>query len=36
MTPKGLIALQVHGVGERTEPLEVRWRNIRIQELDGK
>ncbi|HEX5102441.1 MAG TPA: DUF1080 domain-containing protein [Pirellulaceae bacterium] len=36
VTPKGLIALQVHGVGGRTEPLSVRWRNIRIQELDGK
>jgi len=34
MTPQGLIALQVHGVGNKTEPLEVRWRNIRIQELD--
>lgn len=33
MTPKGFIALQVHGVGNRTEPLEVRWRNIRIREL---
>ncbi|MCI0359188.1 MAG: DUF1080 domain-containing protein [Planctomycetaceae bacterium] len=33
VTPKGLIALQVHGVGDREEPLEVRWRNIRIQEL---
>ena len=36
VTPKGLIALQVHGVGDRPEPLEVRWRNIRIQELDAK
>jgi hypothetical protein len=36
VTPKGLIALQVHGVGARTEPLEVRWRNIRIQELPAK
>jgi Domain of Unknown Function (DUF1080) len=36
VTPKGLIALQVHGVGKREEPLEVRWRNIRIQELDAK
>ncbi len=36
VTPKGLIALQVHGVGKKTEPLEVRWRNVRIQELDGK
>jgi hypothetical protein len=33
MTPEGLIALQVHGVGAETEPREVRWRNIRIQEL---
>jgi hypothetical protein len=34
MTPKGFIGLQVHGVGGRTEPLEVRWRNLKIQELD--
>jgi len=34
MTPKGLIALQVHGVGAATDPREVRWRNIRIQELE--
>lgn len=33
MTPSGLIALQVHGVGARTEPMEVRWRKLRIQEL---
>ena len=33
VTAKGLIALQVHGVGKREEPLEVRWRNIRIKEL---
>jgi hypothetical protein len=33
MTPAGVIALQVHGVGKREEPMEVRWRNIRIQEL---
>jgi len=33
MTPAGLIALQVHGVGAETEPREVRWRHIRIQEL---
>jgi hypothetical protein len=31
--PKGFIALQVHGVGKKTEPLEVRWRNIRLKEL---
>src|SRR4051794_15661747 len=33
MTPSGFIALQVHGVGERKDPLEVRWRNIRIKEF---
>lgn len=33
MTPAGFIGLQVHGVGKRTEPLEVRWRNLRICEL---
>jgi hypothetical protein len=36
MTAKGFIALQVHGVGGREEPLEVRWRNLRIKELGGK
>jgi hypothetical protein len=36
VTPKGLIALQVHGIGKETpkEPLQVRWRNIRIRELN--
>jgi hypothetical protein len=33
-SPKGLIALQVHGVGNKTEPREVRWRNIKLTELD--
>jgi hypothetical protein len=33
MTQTGFIGLQVHGVGSRTEPLRVRWRNIRIQDL---
>jgi hypothetical protein len=33
MTRSGFIALQVHGVGDRQEPLQVRWRNIRIKEL---
>ena len=33
MTLSGFIALQVHGVGKREEPLQVRWRNIRIREL---
>lgn len=34
VTPKGFIALQVHGIGGK-EPgdLEVRWRNLRIKEL---
>jgi hypothetical protein len=36
LTPKGLIALQVHGVGGRTEPLQIRWRNIRIKTLDDE
>jgi 3-keto-disaccharide hydrolase len=31
--PTGFIALQVHGVGKKTEPLQVRWRNIRLKEL---
>ncbi|HTM54662.1 MAG TPA: DUF1080 domain-containing protein [Pirellulales bacterium] len=34
LTPSGFIALQVHGVGNRSEPLEVRWRNLKIQELN--
>lgn len=34
LTPAGLIALQVHGVGGREEPLYVRWRNLMIRELD--
>ncbi len=33
MTKTGFIGLQVHGVGDRTAPLEVRWRNLRIREL---
>ena len=33
MTLSGFIGLQVHGVGKRTEPLQVRWRNLRIQDL---
>jgi len=32
MTATGFIALQVHG-NKSEKPLEVRWRNIRIQEL---
>jgi hypothetical protein len=35
LTKEGVIALQVHGVGKKTEAIgkEVAWRNIRIQEL---
>jgi Domain of Unknown Function (DUF1080) len=33
LTPSGFIALQVHGVGKRADPLEVRFRNLRIKEL---
>jgi hypothetical protein len=33
MTPSGFIALQVHGVGKAADPRQVRWRNIRLQEL---
>lgn len=33
---KGRIALQVHGVGERADPLEVRFRNIRLRELRAR
>lgn len=35
LTPKGLIALQVHGIGDKAENVgkQVRWRNIRIKAL---
>ena len=35
MTPKGLIALQVHGVGKHPEAVgkTVMWRSLRIKEL---
>jgi hypothetical protein len=33
MTPSGFIGLQVHGIGDSTEKLEIRWRNIRLKEL---
>ncbi len=32
MTSSGFIALQVHST-QSTQPLEVRWRNLRIKEL---
>ena len=34
-TPKGFIGLQVHSVGDERRPLEVRWRNIRLQPING-
>jgi hypothetical protein len=33
MTPSGFIGLQVHAVGKKTEPLEVRFRDLRIRVL---
>lgn len=33
MNASGFIALQVHGVGKRTNDLEIRFRDIRIREL---
>ncbi len=33
-TRRGFVALQVHGVGERSEPLQVRFRKIRVKVLD--
>lgn len=33
MTPRGFIALQVHGVGPQTREMRVRWRNIRLHPL---
>ncbi len=32
MTARGVIGLQVHGVGKDTTPYQVKWRNIRILE----
>ena len=34
LTFEGVIGLQVHGIGKRKGPLSVRWRNIRIKELE--
>lgn len=36
LTPKGLIALQVHGIGndKSKDGTQVRWKNIMIKELD--
>lgn len=35
MTPRGFVALQVHGVGGKKEEMEVRWRSVRIREIPG-
>ncbi len=32
-TLRGFIGLQVHGVGDRADPLEVQFRNLRIREI---
>jgi type 1 glutamine amidotransferase len=34
MDAKGTIGLQVHGIGKNFQPYQVRWRNIRIKELN--
>ena len=31
---KGRLGFQVHGVGQKTEPLSVRWKNIRIRKVE--
>ncbi|MCC6676754.1 MAG: DUF1080 domain-containing protein [Phycisphaerales bacterium] len=36
LTPRGFIALQVHGVGARQDELTVRWRGIRIRSQNGR
>ena len=33
--PRGFIGLQVHSVGGEKEPKEVRWRNIKLTELES-
>lgn len=32
-TPTGIIALQVHGIGNKPPGDEIRWKNLRIKEL---
>lgn len=34
LASEGFIGLQVHGVGDRKDPLHVRWRNLMIKELE--
>ncbi|MHC4403998.1 MAG: family 16 glycoside hydrolase [Planctomycetota bacterium] len=33
MTQSGFIALQVHGIGDREDRPQVRWRNVRVKDL---
>jgi hypothetical protein len=33
LTPRGIIGLQVHGIGKKEPGEEIRWRAIRIKEL---
>ena len=33
-TPKGFLALQIHAVGKHTDTKEVRWKNIKLKELN--
>jgi hypothetical protein len=33
LTPRGIIGLQVHGIGKKAPGEEIRWRTIRIKEL---
>jgi type 1 glutamine amidotransferase len=35
MEAKGVIGLQVHGLGRNFFPYQVRWRNLRIREMDA-
>jgi type 1 glutamine amidotransferase len=35
MDAKGIIGLQVHGLGRDFYPYQVRWRNLRIRELNA-
>jgi hypothetical protein len=34
--PKGLIGLQVHGIGKKAGPFDVAWKDIRIREIGVK
>jgi type 1 glutamine amidotransferase len=34
VTAAGFIGLQVHGIGRGTGPYEVRWRNLKLRNLD--